>query len=271
MTRIDRCFEQLRKRREKGFIAYITAGDPSLSATEENVLLLEKAGVDLIELGIPFSDPIADGRVNQAAAERALRAGTTYEGILRSVESIRRRSDIPLLLFSYLNPLLAHGFDKAVRDAARVGVDGFLILDLPPEEMAPYIASLERQGLNHVGLVAPTSSPERIRQIVRAASGFVYCVSREGVTGKQKRLSEGAQRLVRNVRRATRLPLALGFGISTRQQAAAAARFADAVVVGSAIVEALAESSASKTKRAETARWIGEMVKAVKKVREYEH
>lgn len=268
MTRIDRCFEQLRKRGEKGFIAYITAGDPSLSTTEENVSLLEKSGVDLIELGIPFSDPVADGRVNQAAAERALRAGTTYEGVLRCVERIRRHSDIPLLFFSYLNPLLAHGFDKAARDAARVGVDGFLILDLPPEEIAPYVASLDRHGLNHVCLVAPTSPPERIRQIVRSASGFVYCVSREGVTGKQKRLSEGAQRLVRNVRRYTRLPLALGFGISTPQQAAAAARVADAVVVGSAIVEALAESGTSRAKRAETARWIGAMVKAVKKVHE---
>jgi tryptophan synthase alpha chain len=265
-TRIDRCFARLRDERRKGFIAYITAGDPSLAVTQENVVLLERAGVDLIELGIPFSDPVADGRVNQAAAERALRSGTTYQDILECVRSIRHASEIPILFFSYLNPLLARGFERTARGAAEAGVDGFLILDLPPEEISPYAAILEHYGLNHVCLVAPTSPPDRIRQIVRAASGFVYCVSREGVTGKQAKLAAGARRLLRRVRRFTTLPLALGFGISTPAQAKAAAREADAVVVGSAIVEALAASGRDRAARRRTAGWIGDMVKAVKQV-----
>lgn len=265
-TRIDRCFARLRQEGSKGFIAYITAGDPTLAFTEKNVQLLEEAGVDMIELGIPFSDPVADGRVNQAAAERALRAGTTYRGILDCVERIRRRSEIPLLFFSYLNPLLARGFEKTVREAAAAGVDGFLILDLPPEEMSSYATVLERFELNHVCLVAPTSPPARIREIVRAASGFVYCVSREGVTGKQAKLAAGARRLLRRVRRFTTLPLALGFGISTPAQARAAAKEADAVVVGSAIVEALAKAGTHRAARQRTAQWIRSMVEAVKKV-----
>lgn len=262
-TRIDGCFTELRKSRKKGFVAYITAGDPNLRATAENIVLLEDAGVDVVELGIPFSDPIADGKVNQAAAERALRAGTTYERILECVGEVRKHSEIPLIFFSYLNPLLAHGFEATVRGAAQAGVDGFLILDLPVEEIAPYRAVLDRFNLNNVCLVTPTSPPSRIRKIVRCATGFVYCVSREGVTGKQKELSAVARELVLRTRAVTKLPVALGFGISDPLQAARAAEIADAVVVGSAIVEALWKAHSSRARR-RVAQWIREMVKAVK-------
>lgn len=262
-TRIDRCFTELKKAGKKGFVAYITAGDPDLRTTAENLVLLEDAGVDVVEVGIPFSDPIADGKVNQAAAERALRAGTTYERILECVSGVRRRSEIPLVFFSYLNPLLAHGFEKTVESAAQVGVDGFLILDLPVEEMAPYQAVLNRLNLNNICLVTPTSPASRIRTIVRCATGFVYCVSREGVTGKQKELSAVARELVLRTRAVTKLPVALGFGISNPQQAARAAEIADAVVVGSAFVEALWKAHSLRERR-RVAQWIREMVKAVK-------
>lgn len=266
-TRVDRCFTDLRKARKKGFVAYITAGDPDLRATAENIMLLEDAGVDIVELGIPFSDPLADGKVNQAAAERALRAGTTYERILECVSAVRKHSEMPLIFFSYLNPLLAHGFETTVRGAAQAGVDGFLILDLPVEEMAPYQAVLNRFNLNNVCLVAPTSPTSRIRKIVRCATGFVYCVSREGVTGKQKELSAVARQLVLRTRALTKLPVALGFGVSGPLQAARAAETADAVVVGSAIVEALSNARSTNARR-RVAQWIRQMVIAVKQAGE---
>ncbi|HPG01091.1 MAG TPA: tryptophan synthase subunit alpha [Kiritimatiellia bacterium] len=261
-TRIDRKFEQLREDGRKGFIAFITAGDPTMHDTVDNVLALEKAGADIVELGIPFSDPLADGRVNQEAAERALHAGATLDKILTCVENIRRRSDVPLLFFSYLNPLIARGFEPMARAAARAGIDGYLVLDLPVEESATHRAILAKNGLNNICLVTPTSPPERIKRIVEASTGFVYCVSREGVTGMQKKLSQGAVPVVRDTKRFTSLPVAIGFGISTPAQARAAAEAADAIIVGSAIVDSLA-----KRGRKTTMQWIRELVDAVKGVR----
>jgi tryptophan synthase alpha chain len=258
-TRIDRRFEELRARGEKGFIAFITAGDPSLKDTADNVLRLEDAGVDIVELGIPFSDPLADGRVNQEAAARALASGTTVEGILDCVRRIRRRSQVPILFYSYLNLLIARGFRQTVQQAAEAGADGFLVLDLPVEESKAHVAALRAAHLNNIALVTPTSPDERIKRIVKSASGFVYCVSREGVTGMQKRLAPAASGLVRRTRRLTALPIALGFGISSPEQARAAAADADAVVVGSAIVDRFAKSSKSAA-----ARWVGGLVRAVK-------
>jgi tryptophan synthase alpha chain len=263
-TRIDRRFEELRGRREKGFIAYITAGDPNFRDTTDIVLRLEDAGADIVELGIPFSDPLADGRVNQMAAMRALSGGASVNGVLKCVAQIRKRSEVPLLFFSYLNPLLANGFDHVSRAARDAGVDGFLVLDLPVEESAPYVAALKRHRLNNICLVTPTSSAERIRDIVRSSSGFVYCVSREGVTGMQKKLEHAATDLVNRTRRYTSLPLALGFGIATPDQAKAAARLADAVVIGSAIVDRFATAPHNATGRGKAASWVKTLVKAVK-------
>ncbi len=263
-TRIERRFAGLAARKEKGFIAYLTAGDPSLRDTVDMVLRLEEAGADIVELGIPFSDPLADGRVNQMAAARALEKGATYEGVLRCVERIRKRSEVPLLFFSYLNPLLARGFENTVRRAREAGIDGFLILDLPAEEARAQAGCLARHGLNNICLVAPTSPDARIRGIAASATGFVYCVSREGVTGMQKRLAGSAGGLVRRVRAFTTLPVALGFGISTPAQARAAAAAADAVVVGSAMVDRFAAAPATPAGRAAVGRWVRTLVRAAK-------
>ncbi|MCX6996257.1 MAG: tryptophan synthase subunit alpha [Kiritimatiellaeota bacterium] len=259
---MEACFARLRAEGRKGLIAYVTGGDPSLAATEDIVVRLAAAGVDLIELGVPFSDPLADGPVIQQAAARALAAGVTWRKLMSAVARIRQRSDVPLLLFSYLNPLLARAFEQTAADAAAAGADGFLILDLPVEEAAPFNVILERHGLNHVGLVTPTSPASRIRKIVGASSGFVYCVSREG----QQQLAPAALRLVRATRRLTRLPVALGFGISTPAQAAAAAQAADAVVVGSAIVDRFARAPRTAAGRAAAARWVATLVRAVHRV-----
>ena len=265
-TRIEARFADLRAHGKKGFIAYITGGDPSLTATADILLRLEDAGVDVIELGVPFSDPLADGRVIQEAANRALTAGATWSKLMAMLARVRQRSQVPLLLFSYLNPLLARGFERTARDAAAAGADGFLILDLPVEEAARNFQTLDKLHLNHVGLVTPTSPPARMRRIVAASSGFVYCVSREGVTGMQQQLASGATRLVQATRKLTDLPVALGFGISTPAQAAVAAQAAAAVVVGSAIVDRFHRAPHSSAGHAAAARWVGEMVKAVKKI-----
>lgn len=261
-TRIDALFERLRADRRKGFIAYLTAGDPSPADTVNIVLGLERAGVDLVELGLAFSDPLADGQVNQTSAERALAAGATLPNVVESIRKIRARSRIPLVLYSYLNPLLARGFDPTVRRLARAGLDGLLILDLPIEEAAPYHASLRAAGLAPICLVSPTSTDARVRAIVRAARGFVYCVSRAGVTGARARLATGARDVLARARGHTRLPLALGFGISTVEQTRQAARWADAVVVGSALVERLHAAGPSPRARAAVLRWVAQMADA---------
>lgn len=241
--RIEECFEELRREGRAGTIAYITAGDPSLGRTAEYVLALERAGVDLVELGVPFSDPLADGRVNQESAERALRAGATLGGVIDMVRELRARTRLPIIFYSYLNPLLAHGgFEDSVRRMSDAGVDGLLVLDLPPEEAGEADQALDRHGIAPIRLITPTSTTARIRRIVRRARGFVYCVSRAGVTGAHDRLSDEAGDVMARTRAETRLPLALGFGISTPETAAQAAKMADAVVVGSALVQRLHEA-----------------------------
>lgn len=246
--RIEACFEELIREGRAGTIAYITAGDPSVSRTADYVVALERAGVDLVELGVPFSDPLADGRVNQEAAERALRAGATLDQILGMIRALRGRTQIPLILYSYLNPLLAHGgFENNVRAMSEAGVDGLLALDLPPEEAGSMFRIMDRNGIAPICLITPTSTTERIRRIVRHARGFVYCVSRAGVTGARDALSDEASEVIARAREETRLPLALGFGISTPDTAAHAAKLADAVVVGSALVQRLHEAESHGT------------------------
>ncbi|HEY1947148.1 MAG TPA: tryptophan synthase subunit alpha [Bryobacteraceae bacterium] len=243
-TRISHLFSRCKAEKRKAFIAYLTAGDPSPAQTASLVLALERGGADLIELGVPFSDPIADGPVIQRASERALRAGTTLTGILEMVREIRRHSEIPLLLFSYLNPLLRYGFDRLARDASAAGIDGVLLTDLSIEEAADPVARLREHSLDTVFLGAPTSSERRLKLIAEHSSGFIYLVSRTGVTGERDSLSAAAAPLTQRMRQLTPLPLAVGFGVSTPAQVAEVAGIADAVVVGSAIVKFI-EANAS--------------------------
>ena len=265
-TRVTQRFERLRKEGKKGFIAYLSAGDPSLEDTVDIVLRLDEAGVDLIELGLPFSDPMADGRVNQEAAVRALEAGSTFDGVMACVAKIRETSEIPIIFYAYMNPLVARGFERAMADSAAAGVDGFLVLDLPMEEAGAYQKALKQNNLNSISLVTPTTPEARIKKIVKQANGFVYCVSREGVTGVQSEVAAGAPALVASIKKHTDVPVALGFGIGTPEQAAEAAAFSDAVVVGSAIVNRFHNNAHTPEGRAEAAAFVKTMVDAVKAV-----
>lgn len=267
MNRIDAKFRALHAAHQRGFIAYICAGDPNLKATAQLASEFERAGVDVLELGIPFSDPLADGIVNQLAAERALRSGTTLPSVLKIVTIVRRSGcRIPIVFYAYFNVLHHYGLKKFTRDAATAGVDGVLALDLPPEEAEAYEGLMKRAGLHPIYLIAPTTPEARIRTIARHAGGFIYYVSREGVTGMQKRLAPAVTRHVASIRRCSKLPVAIGFGISNPVQARAAARTADAVVVGSAIVNQIAKCGRDRQMPAKVARFVSAMVKSVKSV-----
>jgi tryptophan synthase alpha chain len=236
MTRIGRMFEAFQRDGRKGLIAYITAGDPSPDRTPALVEALERGGADLIELGVPFSDPIADGPVIQRAGERALKAGTSLRAVLAIAARIRERSEIPLLLFTYLNPVIRYGLDRLARDASAAGIDGCLLTDASVEEASDYVAAMHRQGLDTVFLAAPTSTERRLKLVAQYSTGFVYLVSRAGVTGEQDSLSDAVAPLIRAVRAVTDLPLAVGFGISKPEHVAELGRQVEAVVVGSALV-----------------------------------
>jgi tryptophan synthase alpha chain len=225
----------------KAFIAFVTAGDPSLERTVDIALELERGGVDVLELGVPFSDPLADGPVIQRASERALRGGTTLTGVLDCARRIRERSALPIVLFSYLNPLLRYGFERLARAARAAGVDGVLVTDLPPEEGDEWLAIARAADHDTIFLASPTSPDERLARIADASRGFVYAISRTGVTGEREALSSDAKPLLDRLRALTREPLALGFGISTADQVRAAAAVAEGVVVGSAIVRFVEE------------------------------
>ncbi len=240
-SRIDHVFSGLRHAGTPGFMAYITAGDPSLDATVELVPALADAGVDFVELGVPFSDPLADGVVNQLAAQRALAAGATLDKVLAAIRSIRAKTEVPIILYTYLNPLYVHGFAKFHKEAAAAGVDGMLILDLPPEEVEANRELAETHGLKSIRLIAPTTPPARMEHIAKKASGFIYYVSREGVTGEQATVAASIEEQLFEIKKHTDLPVAVGFGISTPAQAAQVAQRADAVVVGSAIVRRMGE------------------------------
>lgn len=235
-TRIARAFARLEAERRRGLIAYITAGDPSPAHTVELIAGLERGGADIVELGVPFSDPIADGPVIQRASDRALKAGTTVESVLQSIRGLRRQSEIPLLVFSYLNPILRYGFERFAADAAEAGADGALLTDLNIEEAGPYVAAMRKRGLDCVFLASQTTGDARLAEIARRSSGFVYLVSTAGVTGVREKLSSSALPLIRRARGQTDLPLAIGFGLSTRGHMQAVAPYADAAVVGSAFM-----------------------------------
>lgn len=241
MNRISQRFEQLAREGEPAFIPFITAGDPTLEATAALVIELEKAGADVIELGVPFSDPVADGAVNQEAAQRALKHNVSLHDIVARVKKLRKKTQVPLVLFTYFNPVLAYGFEDFARDAAGAGVDGVLCVDLPPEEAGEYERLLNEYEIATIFLVAPTSSAERIDRIAGASSGFVYYVSRLGVTGERADVEASVKEMVGRIKAKTTTPVAVGFGISTPEQAAEVGRCADGVIVGSAIVRMIGE------------------------------
>jgi tryptophan synthase alpha chain len=234
--RIARRFAELSESGELGLVAYITAGDPSLEASETIVLAAAKAGADVIELGVPFSDPVADGPTIQRASERALRSGTTLAGVIDLVRRLRKNTDVPFVLFSYFNPILQMGIEKFGDAAATAGADGVLATDLTPEEGGDYRTAMRSRGLDTIFLAAPTSTDTRLALIAECSSGFLYLISRTGVTGAREALPEELPALARRVRQFTKLPLAVGFGISQPSHVSVLGGIADAAVVGSALV-----------------------------------
>lgn len=264
MNRIDQRFAQLRAAQQKGFVVYIGAGDPTLEATRQLALAFDQAGVDVLELGVPFSDPLADGLVNQLAAQRGLESGTTPSKLLETVAAIRRDSQIPIVLYVYFNILHKRGLPQFIADCAQAGVDGLLVLDLPPEESDNYEALMRAAGLCNIYLVAPTTPEDRIALIVKRATGFIYYVSREGVTGMQAQVSDTIAERTRQIRTHTALPIAVGFGISNPEQARAVAQHAEAIVVGSAVVNQIAEHGHSADLVPVVSAFVRSLVRAVR-------
>ena len=278
--RIERLFARCRDENRAAFIPYICAGDPNFARTVEIALALERSGADLLELGLPFSDPLADGIVNQLAAQRALKAGATAHGVLDCVREIRCASDIPIVLYTYLNPIFKFGIEKFNQVAADAGVDGLLILDLPPEEEAnaQKLDSLKPSSLPNendsnaakivrVRLIAPTTPPERIALITKAARGFIYYVSREGVTGAQDSVAQSLEEKLTMIRQYTDLPIAVGFGISNAEQAATVAKIAEAVVIGSAIVDLIGKIGDTDNLADRVAKFVTPIASAMRKTR----
>ena len=239
-------------------VAYLTCGDPDLRTSREVALAAIEAGAEVIELGVPFSDPVADGPVIQRASERALKNGVSLEQVLKLAEDIRKQSNAGLIIFSYLNPVMRMGLEKFADEAVDAGVDGALMTDLPVEEADEYLRLMRKRNLATVFLAAPTSTDERLKRIAEASTGFVYAISRTGITGARKELTEDAQNLVKRLRKFTDLPIAVGFGVSTAEHFAAVGKFADAAVVGSAIVQTI-EQNPGKEPQA-VAEWINQVV-----------
>ena len=265
MNRIVERFARLKRDRQKGFIVYLGAGDPNLEATRQLALAIDKLGVDVLELGVPFSDPLADGPVNQLAAQRGLESGTTPPKLLETVAAIRRESQIPIVLYIYFNLIHRRGMEQFIQDAAKAGVDGLLVLDLPPEESDGYEALMRQAGLCNIYLVAPTTPNERIELIVKRGAGFIYYVSREGVTGMQTKVADTIAQMTAKIRTHTSLPSAVGFGISTPEQARTVAASAEAVVVGSAIVDQVARHGRGPDLIKRVSEFTKTLVQAVKK------
>ena len=262
MGRIEDVLTKLKREGKPGFIPFITAGDPDLETTAELLVELANAGATVIELGVPFSDPMADGPVIQRASERALKQGFGLPEIFATTLKVRSKIETPLVLFSYFNPLLQYGIDKLARDARDAGVDGILVTDLTPEESEEFAAALKSNELDMIFLVAPTSTDERLRLISAHASGFVYAVSRAGVTGARENLSREAELLVARVRKFSSLPVAVGFGISSAEQVAQTLQYADAAVVGSAIVAQLEKLSGSTDLVREVGQYVRSLISA---------
>ena len=241
MSRITDKFKQLKSERKTALIPYIMAGDPSLQATKKYVLDLEKSGADIIELGVPFSDPLADGPTIQRAAERSLKHGTTLSKVIGLVQEIRKKSEIPLVLMTYYNPVFKYGVELFIKRAVRAGIDGVIIPDLIPDEATDFIRIAKKYKLDTIFLLAPTSTRERINKVVTSASGFVYFVSITGITGAKLSVGKQMKSTLNSVRKITNKPVAVGFGISSPEEAAIVAKLADGVIIGSAIVKLIAK------------------------------
>lgn len=265
MSRIAAQFARCKERGENALWVYFTCGDPDLATTEALVLAAARAGADGVELGVPFSDPVADGPIIQRASERALRAGTTLEQILGLVTRLGRQTEIPLLLFSYYNPILQRGLESFAKAARAAGVDGVLVVDLTPEEADGFVKTMRVAGLDTVFLAAPTSTDERLQKIAASSSGFIYVVSRTGVTGPRESLSEEIRAVVGRVRRVSGLPVAVGFGISRSEHVRELAGVADGVVVGSAVVELISRDENSSARIAAVEDFIQKLKAATRK------
>ncbi len=266
MNRIVERFAKLKRDNKKAFVVYIGAGDPHLEATRQLALAFDKAGVDVLELGVPFSDPLADGLVNQLAAQRGLESGTTPPKLLETIASIRRESQVPIVLYIYFNIIHRVGMENFITDAANAGVDGLLVLDLPPEESDNYEAQMAKAGLCNIYLIAPTTPEARMEKIVKRAAGFIYYISREGVTGMQTKVASNLAEQVAKIRAHTSLPIAVGFGVSNPEQAKTVANEADGCVVGSAIVNQIATHGKSPELVTKLSTFVKAMADAVKAI-----
>lgn len=260
MSRIAATFDRLRPAGRRAFVPFVVAGDPDLRSTEQAAHALARAGADLLEIGVPFSDPIADGPVNQRAAQRALKQGVTMRDVLGLARRMRPSLSVPVVLLSYFNPILQYGLDRICDDAVAAGIDGVVVPDLPPEEAGELVAAARPVGLDTIFLLSPTSTDERIRLIAERSTGFIYCVSLTGVTGVRERLSADLHGLVSRIKALTDTPVCVGFGVSTPAQAQEVARIADGVIVGSALV-ALLEQPEDRIGRLE--RFAGELKQAI--------
>jgi len=267
MNRIDKKFRELKRRGEAALIPFVTAGDPEIKTTLKILRALEAAGADMIELGVPFSDPMADGPTIQRASERALAGGTMLPHVLRLVREFRRDSELPIILFGYYNPFFHFGLERFARAAQTAGADGVLCVDLPPEESGELRRETDKWGLHTIFLLAPTSDLERIKLVARRGRGFIYYVSVTGVTGARRALEGELQAQVARIRRHTRLPIAVGFGISTPGQAVRIADFADAVVVGSALIDLIERAGHNGRKAADAGAFVGRLKKAIRRAK----
>lgn len=247
MSRIEQTFKELKKADKKALIPYIMAGDPDLNATKNLVLDLESTGADIIELGVPFSDPLADGPTIQRASERSLQHGTTLRKVLALVKDIRQNSQIPLILMTYYNPVFKFGIERFVKEAVRAGVDGTIIPDLIPDEADDYIRTAKQHGLDTVFLLAPTSTHDRIRKVSKVSTGFIYYVSITGITGSKLSMGTAMKSTLNSIKTFSKKPVAVGFGISNPKEASAAAKLADGVIIGSAIVKLIAKGKNIKS------------------------
>jgi tryptophan synthase alpha chain len=264
MKCIEKIFASLRAKNEKALIVYLTAGDPSLGITKKLIFALEKAGVDILEIGVPFSDPTADGPVIQAASQRALRAGTTLAGVLKMVAEVRKVSEIPVVLFGYFNPIFAYGVKKFAHAARLAGVDGVLVVDLPYEEAKELKIYTDAVGIDFISLIAPTTDAKRLSKIAAKATGFLYYISITGITGTAAPKIDNIKTEVGKIRKITNLPIAVGFGISKPQQAREIARFADGVVIGSAVVRLIDENKNNKDLLKIVSDYVSEIKKALR-------